>query len=225
VLVRLADDILEAMVHGGPGIRAAVEVALGAHGFAAADGADDADAWSALAAAPSPAALRWLLADPARTPPFRAEFLRRAPVVLISGPANAGKSTLLNAWCGRQRALVSDVAGTTRDLVAAETLVEGWRLRLVDSAGLRASDDPLECAGQELVERARAWADLVLHLEPPEGGPGARPGDLVVLGKADLRRPTDGLRWSSVGVDGAEPARLLERLGAAVLDRLGLAPP
>ena len=83
-----------------------------------------------------------------------AELLYRPPFgVLITGPANAGKSSLLNAWCGHQRALVSDQAGTTRDLVAAETICHGWRLRLLDSAGLRAGADAIEAAGQALVEQ------------------------------------------------------------------------
>ena len=242
VLVRLAADALEITTHGGPGVRAAVAACLAGHGlveapWAAGDAALAGDvagagsaSWPDLARAASPAAVRWLLAHPGAPPPFPAGLLARAPVVLITGPANAGKSTLLNAWCGRQRALVSAIPGTTRDLVAAHALVGGWRLRLVDSAGLRPTADPLEQAGQELVAAARRWADLVLYLQPPlaalpPSGPASdspQPGDLVVQGKADLRTSAAGLCWSAQGLAGAAPAELLGRLGDAVLARLGL---
>ncbi len=242
VLVRLTADVIELTTHGGPGVRAAVTACLAGHGLVEAPWAvsglglagDVAGArlasWPDLARAASPAAVRWLLAHPGVPPPFPTGLLMRAPVVLITGPANAGKSTLLNAWCGRQRALVSAIPGTTRDLVAAHALVGGWRLRLVDSAGLRPTADPLEQAGQELVVAARRWADLVLYLQPPDvslqphvpGADSPQPGDLVIQGKADLRASVDALCWSAHGHGGRSPADLLERLGDAVLLQLGL---
>lgn len=220
---RLDDGALELSLHGGPGVRAAVDRCLRAHGLTAQEPRVTAT-WAALAAAPSPAAVRWLLAHGAADPPFPRRFLAQVPVVLIVGAANAGKSTLLNAWCGRRRAIVADLPGTTRDLLAAETLARGWRLRLLDSAGLRATEDPIERAGQRLVEAARARADLVLRLLAP-GDPPALAGELAVLGKADLRpdgEADEAVRWSSVGVRGADPATLLARLADAVLARLGL---
>ena len=213
---RMDAETLHLMPHGGPGMREAVERCLQAHGLSAAPPVVDAQ-WQALAAAPAPAALTWLLQHPGQTPPFAPAFLVRPPLILITGPANAGKSTLLNHWCGRQRALVSAIPGTTRDLLAAETTVAGWRLHLLDSAGLRPTADPLERAGQELVVGARARADLVLSLRPPEADVPDHPADLVVLGKADLRPPGPGLRWSA-----SDPAIGLAHLGAAVLMRLGL---
>jgi hypothetical protein len=217
------DDGLEVMVHGGPGVRAALAAALASHGLVEAPGPADAR-WDALAAAAHPAAVRWLLAHPPpAVPPFPPALLARCPVVLICGPANAGKSSLLNAWCGRRRALVSDLPGTTRDLVAAETLVHGWRLRLLDSAGLRDAADPLERAGQELVALARRWADAVVYLRPPgDDGGAALAGDLVVPGKADLLGQAPERCWSVHGVPGRPPGDLLEALGLAVLRRLGL---
>ena len=231
VVDRLADDALHLMTHGGPGVRQAVDACLAAHGLVArpagprpagprpaGSGPTYLDpAWEALAGAPSPAAVRWLLDHPGAEPPFSRAFLVRTPLVLITGPANAGKSTLLNAWCGRRRALVSEIPGTTRDLLAAETLVDGWRLRLLDSAGLRPTDDPLERAGQALVAAARARADLVVSLRPPGDDLPEAASDLILLGKADLRPPGPGLRWSS-----HEAAAGLAALGAAVLQRLGL---
>jgi hypothetical protein len=166
----------------------------------------------------------WLLRHGETTPPFPPRHLVRQPVVLITGPANAGKSTLLNSWCGHQRALVSEVPGTTRDLVAAVTLVAGWRLRLLDSAGLRTTDDALDQAGQALVAGARSIADLVLFLKSPDRSDHQpRSEDLVVHGKADLLpSPPDGLLWSCHGLPGRDPQRLLDLLGLAVLQRLGL---
>lgn len=220
VVTRLSATEIEIACHGGPGIRAAIEQALRGHGLQPASARHD-DRWSRLARAAHPAAVRWLLAhdDP---PPFPADLLERVPVVLITGPANAGKSTLLNAWCGHQRALVSDIAGTTRDLVAAQTIVHGWRLRLLDSAGLRVGGDEIERAGQALVAQARRSADVVLYLRPP-GDAGGGTGDLIVDGKADLE-PGGGLRWSHSGADGKAPADLLDSLGLAVLARLRLTP-
>ena len=208
---RVADDVLHLMTHGGPGVRAAVTAALGGHGLVEVPA--PADPWATLA---HPAAVAWALDHPGAPDPH--PWLRRIPTVLITGPANAGKSSLLNAWCGRQRALVSDLPGTTRDLLAATALVDGWRLRLLDSAGLRATADPLEQAGQALVAQARTWADLVVRLVPPEEEPPVT-GDLVVLGKADLRPPGPGLRWSV-----HDPGGLAD-LGRAVLGRLGLTAP
>jgi tRNA U34 5-carboxymethylaminomethyl modifying GTPase MnmE/TrmE len=219
VVTRLEDRWMEVACHGGPGIRAAVEQALRDHGLIASTEPPRDDRWSRLARAAHPAAVRWLLANDG-VPNFPADLLERVPVVLITGPANAGKSTLLNAWCGHQRALVSDIPGTTRDLIAAQTLVHGWRLRLLDSAGLRTDGDELERAGQALVAQARRSADVVLHLQPP-GDAGGEPSDLVVRGKADL--VGDGkLRWSAFGADGRTPAELLDILGRALLTHLRL---
>ncbi len=221
VVTRCGDDQMDVMCHGGPGIRAAVDRCLRAHGLD--ERAPDLDPrWAVLAAAPSPAAAMWLLRHGATTPPFRSDFLRRLPVVLIVGPTNAGKSTLLNAWCGHDRALTSDIAGTTRDLVTAETVVAGWRLRLIDSAGERPTDDALEAAGQDLVRQARAGADVVLRLDTTAASSAA--GEMSVLGKADLATCIDRnvLVWSALGIPDHSCAELLARLGDAVLATLGL---
>lgn len=219
VITRLTDAELDIACHGGPGIRAAVELALRSHGLPPRPTPSSDDRWSRLARSAHPAAVQWLLAHD-EPPPFPVELLSRVPVVLITGPANAGKSTLLNAWCGQQRALVSDIPGTTRDLIAAQTLVHGWRLRLLDSAGLRAGGDELERAGQALVAEARRSADLVLYLRPP-GDQGGEAGDLIVQGKADLSASA-GLCWSVHGVPGAPAETLIDRLGRTVLERLHL---
>lgn len=82
--------------------------------------------------------------------------------VLIAGRPNAGKSSLLNALLGRDRAIVSSIAGTTRDFIEEEKTIGGYRFIFCDSAGLRESDDPIERLGIEIAKDKIDWADLVL---------------------------------------------------------------
>lgn len=122
--------------------------------------------------------------------------LRGARVALY-GPPNAGKSTLFNALCGRQRALVDARPGTTRDVLEAEAVLGGVQVTLVDTAGLRDTNDPVEAAGTRLASEEARQADLVLWLHdassselpppPPQSLPGARQAVvLAVRTKADL---------------------------------------
>jgi tRNA modification GTPase len=117
------------------------------------------------------------------------ERLRDGFVVVLAGPPNAGKSTLLNALARRDVAIVSPVAGTTRDVIEVRCDLDGLPVIVVDTAGLRDSPDPVE---QEGVARARAHAaaaDLVLWLVPPDGGEGPAPEGRKVMKigtKADL---------------------------------------
>ncbi len=221
VVTRLGDSLIEIACHGGPGMRAAVEVACVSHGLQRGTTTTESATWKSLSRASSPAAVAWLLEYGDASPPFLSDYLFRMPVILITGPANAGKSTLLNAWCGHQRALVSDIPGTTRDLITGQTLIGGWRCALIDSAGLRPAGDSIEQAGQALVEQARRTADLVLYLQPP-GDDGGLPDDLIVSGKADLDPQHGSVFWSSLGADHLTVTQLLEQLGARVLARLGL---
>jgi tRNA modification GTPase len=95
----------------------------------------------------------------------RGERLREGLVVAIAGPPNAGKSSLLNRLARREAAIVSPYAGTTRDVIEVHLDLGGYPVTLLDTAGVRASDDPVE---QEGVRRAReraAAADLVLWVE------------------------------------------------------------
>lgn len=90
------------------------------------------------------------------------EIIREGAVVVLAGAPNVGKSSLFNALVGRDRAIVTPIAGTTRD--ALEAVVEGmrWPLRLVDTAGLRATNDVIERMGVEVSERYLREADVVL---------------------------------------------------------------
>ncbi len=90
--------------------------------------------------------------------------LRDGVRVVNGGRPNAGKSTLLNALVGRDRAIVSKTPGTTRDAVTAEAEIEGFRFRFVDTAGLRRADDEIEAEGVRRAERSIREADVLLYL-------------------------------------------------------------
>jgi len=87
---------------------------------------------------------------------------RDGATVVLAGPANAGKSSLLNALVGEARVIVSDSPGTTRDAVEVLLEHDPWPLRLVDTAGLRASTDPVERLGIEMSERYLVHAHAVV---------------------------------------------------------------
>ena len=84
--------------------------------------------------------------------------------VAIVGEPNAGKSTLLNALLNEERAIVSDIAGTTRDTIEDEMVIEGIRYRFIDTAGLRDSDDTIEVLGIERALEKASIADIVIYL-------------------------------------------------------------
>lgn len=96
---------------------------------------------------------------------------RSLPRVVVAGPVNAGKSSLFNALLGRDRALTSAEAGTTRDYVEAELVVEGFGCTLVDTAGMRAAQDAVESAGVDRSAEQIGGADLVLWVEAADVAP------------------------------------------------------
>lgn len=89
-------------------------------------------------------------------------LIREGTSVAIVGPPNAGKSSLLNALLGEERALVSAIPGTTRDTIEEAIAIDGVLVRLIDTAGLRAHADQLEAAGMERTTRALAAAHVAL---------------------------------------------------------------
>jgi len=121
----------------------------------------------------------------------RGERVREGYRIVLIGETNAGKSSLFNALVAREAAIVTPIAGTTRDVLDADLIMGGYAVTLSDTAGLRDSDDPVEAEG---VRRARARAEaaeLRLWVRGPGDPTGdaaafARPGDLLVLAKSDL---------------------------------------
>lgn len=137
--------------------------------------------------------------------------LRDGVRVVIGGPPNAGKSTLLNALVGREAAIVTPIAGTTRDLVEVPVAIGATPFLFTDTAGLREdSGDVVEDIGIDRAQRALAAADIVLWL----GDAGQAPeGAILISAKADLGLGGEGLALSAMtghGIDGLVDI-LLER--------------
>ncbi len=113
--------------------------------------------------------------------------------VLIIGAPNAGKSTLLNALAQREVAIVSDIAGTTRDILGEHLSLNGVPVRLVDTAGLReSSNDPIEQEGMQRARQAAESADRIVCLSSPDAPPPTIPAQwedrvLPVFNKCDVR--------------------------------------
>ena len=106
--------------------------------------------------------VRERLAQLVRTAPD-GERLREGALLVIAGRPNAGKSSLFNALLGRERAIVTEVPGTTRDAIEASAVLEGFPFRLVDTAGLRESADRIERLGIEVSQKYLGAADLILY--------------------------------------------------------------
>lgn len=153
--------------------------------------------------------------------------LREGALVVLAGPPNAGKSSLFNALLGRDRAIVTEIPGTTRDAIEAHAALDGWPVRLVDTAGVRDADDRIERMGVEVSRRWFDAADLVLWCEEGEGEPHPDPTipsgrALPVATKSDLSDPARDalrgtprlLRVSAVNGEG------LDQLKTAIVARL-----
>ena len=107
-------------------------------------------------------------------------ILRDGALVVLAGAPNAGKSSLMNALLGERRAIVSDIAGTTRDSIEEGLDVDGWPIRLVDTAGLRDTEDVVEAEGVVRAEELMSKADIVIALDCDV------PGSIRVHAKCDL---------------------------------------
>jgi len=125
----------------------------------------------------------------------RGERLREGLVVAIAGPPNAGKSTLLNRIARREAAIVSPYAGTTRDVIEVHLDLGGLPVTLLDTAGIRDTDDPVEMEGVRRARERAANVDLVLWVVDASAPESARPAASgrpvwVIRNKIDLvRRP------------------------------------
>ena len=142
----------------------------------------------------------------------RGERLREGLWVVIAGPPNAGKSTLLNRIAKREAAIVSPIAGTTRDVIEVHLDLNGYPVNLIDTAGIReSSDDPVEREGMRRAREQAARANLVLWVVdataadavPPPLAPGVT--RWTVLNKMDVVRPQElpRLEWQFKAKDDA----------------------
>lgn len=118
-----------------------------------------------------------------------AERIRSGFEVAILGAPNVGKSTLLNALAGRDAAITSDVAGTTRDVIEVRMDLRGLPVTLLDTAGLRDTEDRVEAIGVDRARQRAVAADLRVFLLEPGTEPPMRPedDDIVLLAKADVQ--------------------------------------
>lgn len=135
-----------------------------------------------------------------------AERIRDGFEIAIVGPPNAGKSTLLNALAGRDAAITSEIAGTTRDVIEVRMELSGLPVTLLDTAGIRDSADQVEAIGiDRAVSRARS-SDLRIFLLDQNGdqlGITPEPDDIVAIGKADIC-DADGFRVSGTTGQGID---------------------
>ena len=148
-----------------------------------------------------------------------AERIKDGFEVAIVGAPNVGKSTLLNALAGREAAITSDIAGTTRDVIEVRMEIHGLAVTLLDTAGLRLSDDRVEQIGiARGLDRARG-ADLRIFLKEGDEALPLLPekDDIVVLAKGDLRS-SEGLAVS--GKTGAGIDDLISRIGNVLGERV-----
>lgn len=117
----------------------------------------------------------------------RGELMRQGLTVVIAGSPNVGKSSLLNALSGYDAAIVTHRAGTTRDAIAVDWVLDGVRLRLIDTAGLRETEDEIEAEGIRRALFHVKQADVILHLIGPDEAAEALSSDeIAVRTKIDI---------------------------------------
>jgi tRNA modification GTPase len=140
-----------------------------------------------------------------------AERLRDGVRIVVAGPANAGKSSIINVLAGREIAITSSVAGTTRDILEAPLILDGMPCLLIDSAGLRESGGRVEQMGVARAREAIAAADLILWLGPPDACP--HPERAIMVGaKSDLqsrKRPSADVATSVITGNGIDELRAI----------------
>jgi tRNA modification GTPase len=137
----------------------------------------------------------------------RVEPLQQGIRVVAAGPPNAGKSSLINAIAGEDRAIVTDIPGTTRDAIEVPIAIDGIPFLLTDTAGLRESDDPVESIGIERAERLVRDAEILLWLGEPDERPD-HDNAIQLAPKSDLGSPM----WPS-----AHPVSVVTGSGLAEL--------
>jgi tRNA modification GTPase len=143
-----------------------------------------------------------------------AQRLRDGFTIVIAGPPNVGKSTLMNALAGRDVAITSPIPGTTRDLIEVFLDLRGYPVILVDTAGIRESQDPIEQEGVARARRRAESADLTLWLDDGGDSPAPSAGSPMLW----VRTKTD-LKWADTAVVGPAELAISAKTGAGI-DRL-----
>lgn len=191
-------------------------LALAAQAEVAIDYADEEDGAAAGNLAPTIVGLAAEMRELVTAP--RVEPLRDGIRVVVAGRPNAGKSSLVNALAQSEKAIVTHIPGTTRDVIEVPIAIDGVPFVLVDTAGLRESEDVVESIGIDRARSEAERADLLLWLD--EGEPPAHPGLILVAAKADLGNDGAGHRVSAVTGQGlAELAQLLADHARALLPK------
>ena len=136
--------------------------------------------------------------------------------VVVAGQPNVGKSSLINAIAGYQRAIVHSTPGTTRDIVSVQTAMDGWPVEISDTAGLRETGEKIEQAGIDLARQKILAADLIVLVfdnSLPWSEAGSGPGRILSHGLAGLQQE----RLARAAPGGSRPPGL--ELSAHALDR------
>lgn len=214
-----------ALAVAGGGLRRQVGIwqqrllALSAQAEAAIDYAEDDDVGVDLSLAKDCEALANELSEWLDRP--RIEPLRDGIRVVVAGPPNAGKSSLINALAGDERAIVTDIAGTTRDLIEVPISLAGLPIILTDTAGLRDSDETVERIGIDRARSSMASADIVLWLGEAGDAP-SHPRLIRLHARADM----SGREMAPVGAlpisshTGAGLGALLQKISAIAVSLL-----
>jgi tRNA modification GTPase len=146
------------------------------------------------------------------------ERIRDGFEVAIVGPPNVGKSSLLNALAGRDAAITSDIAGTTRDVIEVRMELNGLPVTLLDTAGIRETEDHVEGIGIERAKQRALASDLCVFLVEGDDTPDFEPrsGDLICRAKADmLGDPEDGIS----GLTGQGVSNLVSDITSVLSER------
>jgi tRNA modification GTPase len=164
--------------------------------------------------------------DDMRARAQQGQLLRDGMTLVIAGRPNAGKSSLLNALSGRDAAIVTEVPGTTRDVLREHIEIDGLPLHILDTAGLHASDDPVELAGMQRARGALEQADRVLLVIDDQ--PGMSAADTAILDELPTGIPHTLIfnkidltgRAAGVSVERGQPVVALSVHSGAGLDAL-----